>query len=165
MCIVSDGRSKINSRTLSLIAAMGVYQDGVAKNVVNDKQVVSTSFFVMVLLSLPPLFSRLHIYTSTPLRSPSHQNSALRVRSEVLVPFRLSSVSRRRIRRKLIPIVGSSTLLVLSFNQTSVFFLMSELCPAPLPSTICGRHSISIPMLVVRAEKSLPSKGNTASIS
>ncbi|KNE92176.1 hypothetical protein PSTG_14412 [Puccinia striiformis f. sp. tritici PST-78] len=33
VCIVSDGRSKINSRTLSVLAAMGVYQDGVAKNV------------------------------------------------------------------------------------------------------------------------------------
>lgn len=31
VCIVSDGRMKINSRTLSVIAAMGCYQDGVAK--------------------------------------------------------------------------------------------------------------------------------------
>ena len=31
VCIVSDGRQKINSRTLSVIAAMGVYQDGIAK--------------------------------------------------------------------------------------------------------------------------------------
>lgn len=31
VCIVSDGRQKINSRTLSVIAAMGCYQDGVAK--------------------------------------------------------------------------------------------------------------------------------------
>jgi chitin synthase len=31
VCIVSDGRSKINSRTLSVIAAMGAYQEGVGK--------------------------------------------------------------------------------------------------------------------------------------
>jgi chitin synthase len=31
VCIVSDGRAKINSRTLSVIAAMGAYQEGVAK--------------------------------------------------------------------------------------------------------------------------------------
>ena len=37
-CIVSDGRQKINSRTLSVIAAMGCYQDGVAKNAVNGKE-------------------------------------------------------------------------------------------------------------------------------
>lgn len=33
VCIVSDGRKKIHSRSLSVLAAMGVYQDGVAKNV------------------------------------------------------------------------------------------------------------------------------------
>ena len=31
VCIVSDGRGKINSRTLSVIAAMGAYKEGVAK--------------------------------------------------------------------------------------------------------------------------------------
>lgn len=31
VCIVSDGRMKINSRTLSVIATMGCYQDGIAK--------------------------------------------------------------------------------------------------------------------------------------
>jgi chitin synthase len=41
VCIVSDGRSKINSRTLSVIAAMGCYQDGVAKNAVNGKPVTA----------------------------------------------------------------------------------------------------------------------------
>src|SRR5258708_11877281 len=29
VCIVSDGRKKINSRTLSVIAAMGAYQEGI----------------------------------------------------------------------------------------------------------------------------------------
>jgi chitin synthase len=41
VCIVSDGRSKVHPRTLSVLAAMGVYQDGVAKNVVNDKPVTA----------------------------------------------------------------------------------------------------------------------------
>ncbi len=35
VCVVSDGRGKINSRTLSVLAGMGCYQEGVAKNVVN----------------------------------------------------------------------------------------------------------------------------------
>lgn len=33
VCLVADGRDKINSRTLAVLAAMGVYQDGVAKNI------------------------------------------------------------------------------------------------------------------------------------
>lgn len=41
VCIVSDGRAKINARTLSVLAAMGVYQDGVAKNVVAGKPVTA----------------------------------------------------------------------------------------------------------------------------
>jgi len=31
VCIVSDGRQKIDSRTLAVIASMGCYQDGVGK--------------------------------------------------------------------------------------------------------------------------------------
>jgi chitin synthase len=41
VCIVSDGRTKIHPRTLSVLSAMGVYQDGVAKNVVNEKPVTA----------------------------------------------------------------------------------------------------------------------------
>lgn len=41
VCVVSDGRNKINQRTLSLLATLGVYQDGVAKNMVGDKEVTA----------------------------------------------------------------------------------------------------------------------------
>lgn len=40
VCIVADGRLKINPRTRSVLAALGVYQDGVGKNIVNGKPVV-----------------------------------------------------------------------------------------------------------------------------
>jgi chitin synthase len=40
VCIVADGRMKINARTRSVLAALGVYQEGVGKNVVNGKPVV-----------------------------------------------------------------------------------------------------------------------------
>lgn len=39
VCIVSDGREKIHPRTLDALAAMGVYQHGIAKNYVNSKAV------------------------------------------------------------------------------------------------------------------------------
>ena len=41
VCIVSDGREKINKRTLAYLAAMGVYQEGIAKNVVNNEPVTA----------------------------------------------------------------------------------------------------------------------------
>lgn len=43
VCIVADGRLKINPRTRSVLAALGVYQEGVGKNVVNGKPVVRIS--------------------------------------------------------------------------------------------------------------------------
>ena len=39
VCIVSDGRQKVHPRTLDALAAMGIYQDGIAKNLVNKKEV------------------------------------------------------------------------------------------------------------------------------
>lgn len=39
VCIISDGRQKIHPRTLDALAAMGVYQSGIAKNEVNQKEV------------------------------------------------------------------------------------------------------------------------------
>ncbi|KAI5837969.1 chitin synthase, class II [Morchella snyderi] len=39
VCIVADGRKKIHPRVLDALAAMGVYQDGIAKNSVNGREV------------------------------------------------------------------------------------------------------------------------------
>ena len=41
VCLVSDGRQKIHPRTLDALAAMGVYQDGIAKNLVNQREVTA----------------------------------------------------------------------------------------------------------------------------
>ncbi|RYP47906.1 hypothetical protein DL768_006122 [Monosporascus sp. mg162] len=41
VCVVSDGRSKINPRTKALLAGMGVYQEGIAKQQVNGKDVTA----------------------------------------------------------------------------------------------------------------------------
>ena len=41
VCIVSDGRKKVHPRTLDALAAMGVYQDGIAKNLVNQREVTA----------------------------------------------------------------------------------------------------------------------------
>lgn len=41
VCIISDGRAKINPRTRAVLAAMGVYQDGIAKQQVNGEDVTA----------------------------------------------------------------------------------------------------------------------------
>ncbi|KAI5479453.1 chitin synthase, glycosyltransferase family 2 protein [Pseudohyphozyma bogoriensis] len=54
VCVVSDGRAKINSRTLSVLAAMGVYQDGVAKNTVAGKPVTAHIYEYTTQISIDP---------------------------------------------------------------------------------------------------------------
>ncbi|KAG0696917.1 glycosyltransferase family 2 protein [Suillus ampliporus] len=54
VCIVSDGRQKINSRTLSVIATMGAYQDGIAKNIVNGKPVSAHIYEYTTQISVSP---------------------------------------------------------------------------------------------------------------
>ena len=41
VCVVSDGRAKINPRTRALLAGLGVYQEGIAKQQVNNKDVTA----------------------------------------------------------------------------------------------------------------------------
>lgn len=67
VCIVSDGRKKIHPRTLSLLAALGVYQEGVAKNVVGDKpvtahiyEVIEAPFILPYITSHSPRYSIPH---------------------------------------------------------------------------------------------------------
>ncbi|KAJ7292821.1 chitin synthase [Mycena rebaudengoi] len=44
VCIVSDGRSKVNKRTLQVLSLMGVYQDGIAKDTVGGKETTAHIF-------------------------------------------------------------------------------------------------------------------------
>lgn len=41
VCVVSDGRAKINKRTQAVLAGLGVYQEGIAKQQVNKKDVTA----------------------------------------------------------------------------------------------------------------------------
>ncbi|PPJ51224.1 hypothetical protein CBER1_08062 [Cercospora berteroae] len=41
VCIISDGRAKVHPRTLDALAAMGCYQSGIAKNLVNQREVTA----------------------------------------------------------------------------------------------------------------------------
>lgn len=54
VCIVSDGRRKVHPRTLDALAAMGVYQDGIAKNLVNQREVTAHVYEYTTQVSLDP---------------------------------------------------------------------------------------------------------------
>lgn len=98
VCIVSDGRHKINSRTLAVLAAMGVYQEGVAKNVVNGKQVTA------------------HIYEYTAQVSVDEK---LRLRSgEKFVPVQILFCLKERNQKKI-----NSHVRLLSSHYVGIFLL------------------------------------------
>lgn len=48
VCVVSDGRGKINPRTRSVLAGMGCYQEGIAKTKVNEKDVTAHVYEVHI---------------------------------------------------------------------------------------------------------------------
>ena len=52
--IIADGRQKISPRVLDALAAMGVYQDGVAKNLVNGESVQAHVFEYTAQVSITP---------------------------------------------------------------------------------------------------------------
>ncbi|KAK5168182.1 chitin synthase I [Saxophila tyrrhenica] len=52
VCVVSDGRAKINPRTRAVLAGMGVYQDGIAKQQVNGEDVTAHIYEYTTQMSL-----------------------------------------------------------------------------------------------------------------
>ena len=63
VCIVSDGRQKINSRTLSVLAAMGAYQEGIARVcVLNNRRVTLMS--AKNIVNGKPVTAHIYEYTT-----------------------------------------------------------------------------------------------------
>ncbi|KAI8816432.1 chitin synthase-domain-containing protein [Fimicolochytrium jonesii] len=54
VCIVSDGRTKVNRRVLDVLGLMGVYQDGVMKDHVNEKPVTAHLFEYTTQVAVDP---------------------------------------------------------------------------------------------------------------
>lgn len=71
VCIVSDGRSKINERAQALLAALGVYQEGLAKSTVDDKKVQA------------------HVYEYTTRVGISSVDDTVKLTTEKIVPVQL----------------------------------------------------------------------------
>lgn len=71
VCVVSDGRSKINERAQALLSALGVYQDGLAKSRVDDKKVQA------------------HIYEYTSRVGIASVEDTVKLTTEKIVPVQL----------------------------------------------------------------------------
>lgn len=71
VCVVSDGRSKINERAQALLAALGVYQEGLAKSRIDDKPV------------------RAHVYEYTTRVGISSVEDTVKLTTEKVVPVQM----------------------------------------------------------------------------
>lgn len=71
VCVVSDGRSKINERSQALLAALGVYQEGLAKSRIDDKKV------------------RAHFYEYTTRVGISSVDDTVKLTTEKVVPVQM----------------------------------------------------------------------------
>jgi hypothetical protein len=160
ICIVSDGRQKINSRTLSVIAAIGAYQEGLARNVVNGKPVTAHiyEYTTQSASDIDILSYRIVLHS---MQSRLRRPGGSKARRKALCPCRLSFVSRRKIRRRSIPIVGSSTPLAPFSSPMFASCSMSVQCLVQARFIISGRRLISTLMSVALAVKSSPSKADT----
>ncbi|KAG0682510.1 Chitin synthase, class 1 [Pichia californica] len=69
VCIVSDGRQKINPRSKALLAALGVYQEGFAKNKINDDEVVSHIYEYTTMVGISKIYKD-HISLTTDNQIP-----------------------------------------------------------------------------------------------
>lgn len=69
VCIVSDGRRKINPRSKALLAAMGVYQEGFAKNKINDDKVVSHIYEYTTMVGISKVYKD-HVTLTTENQIP-----------------------------------------------------------------------------------------------
>lgn len=49
VCIIADGREKVHPRVFDLLSALGVYQEGVAKSIVNGRSVHAHLYEVCLL--------------------------------------------------------------------------------------------------------------------
>nr|BAA22260.1 chitin synthase 1 [Nannizzia persicolor] len=103
VCIVSDGCAKINARTRAVLAGLGVYQDGIAKQQVNGKDVTA------------------HIYEYTTQIGMEVKGTQVLLKPRPGIRYSSFSVSRRRTRRRSTLTDGSSRPLVVSSIPTSVF--------------------------------------------
>ncbi|ODQ78163.1 glycosyltransferase family 2 protein [Babjeviella inositovora NRRL Y-12698] len=65
VCVISDGRSKINPRAKALMTALGCYQEGFAKSVIDEKEVQAHLFETTSLINIQEVTETKVIFADT----------------------------------------------------------------------------------------------------
>ncbi|CAN6644879.1 chitin synthase 1 [Trichomonascus vanleenenianus] len=83
VCVVADGRFKVHPRARALMAALGVYQEGFAKNIVNDRPVTA------------------HIYEYTTMVGISHVDKTVKLTTEKTIPVQMVFCLKEKNQKKI----------------------------------------------------------------
>lgn len=118
VCIVADGRNKLNPRAKALMAALGAYQEGFAKNMVNDKTVGA----------------HIYEYTSMVRISSISQKSGVKLTTEKATPVQLIFCMKEKNQKK----INSHRWFFQAFSNV----LRPNVCVLLDAGTRPGNHSI-----------------------
>lgn len=147
VCIVADGRKKCDPRVLNVLECLGVYQEGVAKNIVNEKPVQAHLYEVNRAEQRIVLFGIFkpshHSGLSIPRRCPWTLSFASKVQIKAWFLCKYCFASKSIMRKKSIHIAGSSMPLAMCFNRTYVYYSTSALDLGTRPSIIYGKRLIT----------------------
>lgn len=84
VCIVADGRKVVNKRVLNVLASMGIYQAGIAKNIVDNKPVKAHIYEVslqkkkIAFIYLKFTFFLIYVVHNTNIHRFRHEHQGLR---------------------------------------------------------------------------------------
>ena len=123
ICIVSDGRAKVNSRVLDVLGIMGVFQNGIMKDHVNEKPVTAHLFeYTTQVCVTPDLKVHGHEkgYVPVQILFCLKEKNAKKINRYLSTLKALSAISNNSC-ASMIVIVGSLIPLGLYFDQKCVF--------------------------------------------
>lgn len=141
VCIVSDGRQKINPRSKALLAALGVYQEGFAKNKINDDDVVSHIYEYTTMVGISKIYKD-HITLTTDNQIP------------VQMIFCLKEQNQRKINshkwalKAFAPVLDPNIIILLDVGtepeNKSLYKLWKSFKDNPQVAGSCGEIKVSL---------------------
>ena len=141
VCIVSDGRQKLNPRSKALLAALGVYQEGFAKNKINDDEVISHIYEYTTLVGISKIHKD-HITLTTDNQVP------------VQMIFCLKEQNKRKINshkwalKAFAPVLNPNVIILLDVGtepeNKSLYKLWKSFKDNPQVAGSCGEIKVSL---------------------
>jgi chitin synthase len=141
VCIVSDGRQKINPRSKALLAALGVYQEGFAKNKINDDDVISHIYEYTTMVGISKIYND-HITLTTDNQIPIQMIFCLKEQNQRKIN------SHKWALKAFAPILDPNVIILLDVGtepeNKSLYKLWKSFKDNPRVAGSCGEIKVSL---------------------